>query len=301
MSKPVVPSEILPPEKYDYVDYIERAQEAMAEATKNYFTVGACLIAIKEKEPHGKFIKAVEQHLGMTRMTANNIMRVTERFSNIKPVLHLEASKLYALLPASDEEVEKITKSCNLHRMSKRQIIEKVREVRGSKPKAQQTSQLESLSNRIIHLMRQLVSHTLTPSERSEAKVFLDAITDEYSLVRAKLDVGRRKSRPARDQLKESRERIVGRLNILAGTNYQPHATSNRRHLDARLQDGLTEEEALEIVEMKVEEWKGTEHEMYLRPETLFNATKCESYRGRLPAWRREKSQPRRPDHPDMV
>lgn len=104
-----------------------------------------------------------------------------------------------------------------------------------------------------------------------------------------------------KNKYKEVRERIIAHLNTLAGTNYQPHAKSIRRYLDARLDDGLSEKEALEIIEMMVEEWSGTEHEKYLRPETLFNATKCESYRGRLPLWRKQKAQPRRPDHPDMV
>ena len=102
-----------------------------------------------------------------------------------------------------------------------------------------------------------------------------------------------------RDPHQQNRIAIIEHLNNYAGTNYQPHAEGNRKHLDARFNEGLTVEEAFEIIEMKTEEWKGTESERYLRPETLFNQTKCEQYRGQLPVWRRRKSEPAWQD-PDL-
>jgi len=94
-----------------------------------------------------------------------------------------------------------------------------------------------------------------------------------------------------KDPHHQTRIVIIEHLNSYAGTNYRPHAKGNRKHLDARLNDGLTVEEAFEIIEMKAEDWKGTDSEMYLRPETLFNETKCEQYRGQLPVWQRRKSE----------
>lgn len=52
--------------------------------------------------------------------------------------------------------------------------------------------------------------------------------------------------------------------------------------LKARLIDGMTTEDLCAIIDMKFQEWAGTEMEMYLRPATLFNATKCEQYLGQL-------------------
>lgn len=69
---------------------------------------------------------------------------------------------------------------------------------------------------------------------------------------------------------------ILNYLNEKAGTHYKPVA-SNLKFIKARLKD-YTEEELKLVVDKKVKEWKETNMQMYLRPETLFNATKFESY-----------------------
>ena len=47
--------------------------------------------------------------------------------------------------------------------------------------------------------------------------------------------------------------------------------------INARLKEGFTVEDFKTVIDKKVDEWKGTELEQYLRPDTLFG-TKFESY-----------------------
>ena len=72
--------------------------------------------------------------------------------------------------------------------------------------------------------------------------------------------------------------------------DYYPgeHTFINLRHVEQRdafesiLGVFIVDEERLDdlkkVIDKKVADWKGTQYQIYLRPETLFNATKFESY-----------------------
>lgn len=82
-------------------------------------------------------------------------------------------------------------------------------------------------------------------------------------------------------EIKESNNnivrQIVERLNFLAGTKYRTNTDSTKRIIKARLSDGYTLNDFYAVIDKKTKEWKGTEMEKYLRPQTLFG-TKFESY-----------------------
>lgn len=68
------------------------------------------------------------------------------------------------------------------------------------------------------------------------------------------------------------------RLNHLLGTRFKPNAQSMVSHVSARLREGYTQEDFLEVIDKKVSEWGPDDRmRMYLRPETLFGP-KFESY-----------------------
>lgn len=69
---------------------------------------------------------------------------------------------------------------------------------------------------------------------------------------------------------------ILDYLNKKAGTHYKP-VESNLKFINARLKD-YSIENLKTVINKKVVEWKGTSMQKYLRPETLFNAIKIESY-----------------------
>ena len=69
---------------------------------------------------------------------------------------------------------------------------------------------------------------------------------------------------------------LLNYLNSKAGTHFKPVQT-NIRFLLARLKE-YSKEDVQKVIDKKVAEWKDTSMQKYLRPETLFNATKFESY-----------------------
>ena len=71
---------------------------------------------------------------------------------------------------------------------------------------------------------------------------------------------------------------IIDYFNAQAGKHYSYKCDATRRFIDARLAEGHTVEDFKRVIRVKVAEWKGTEHEKYLRPETLFRPSHFESY-----------------------
>lgn len=69
---------------------------------------------------------------------------------------------------------------------------------------------------------------------------------------------------------------IIDALNKAAGTNYRVAAYS-KRWIDKRWRDGFRLPDFEKVIANMAARWKGTEWEMYLRPETLFG-NKFESY-----------------------
>lgn len=78
----------------------------------------------------------------------------------------------------------------------------------------------------------------------------------------------------SKDILQE--KEIIDYLNEKAKTRYTT-CKSNTKFIAARLKE-YSLEDLKSVIDCKCKEWKGTNMEMYLRPETLFNATKFENY-----------------------
>lgn len=71
---------------------------------------------------------------------------------------------------------------------------------------------------------------------------------------------------------------VLEYLNEKTGSKYRISTTKNTEQISARLQEGWNVDNLKEVIDKKVSEWKGTQMEKYLRPITLFNSTKFESY-----------------------
>ena len=75
---------------------------------------------------------------------------------------------------------------------------------------------------------------------------------------------------------------ILAFLNKKTGRNYRP-VLANLNMIRARLKEGYTADELRQVVAKKCREWRGDSFmEKYLRPATLFNATKFAQYSGEL-------------------
>ena len=70
---------------------------------------------------------------------------------------------------------------------------------------------------------------------------------------------------------------IISYLNSKLGTKYRVNNKVTQKHINARLSEKYTVEDFKTVIDRKYDEWKGTNMEQYLRPETLFG-TKFESY-----------------------
>ena len=75
---------------------------------------------------------------------------------------------------------------------------------------------------------------------------------------------------------------ILDFLNEKTGRAYRP-VESNLKLIIARLRSGATPGQCRQVIAKKTREWKGrADMALYLRPATLFNATKFEQYVGEL-------------------
>ena len=70
---------------------------------------------------------------------------------------------------------------------------------------------------------------------------------------------------------------IIAHLNEKAGTNYRATGKATQGHINARIAEGYTVEDFYTVIDKKCAEWRGTDFEKFLRPETLFG-TKFDSY-----------------------
>ena len=71
--------------------------------------------------------------------------------------------------------------------------------------------------------------------------------------------------------------RVIEYLNSKTGKSYKDTTRKTQSLIKARIDEGFNEEEFFKVIDNKVAEWKGTEYEKYLRPETLFG-NKFEGY-----------------------
>ena len=72
---------------------------------------------------------------------------------------------------------------------------------------------------------------------------------------------------------KDTYKSIVEYLNQKTGSNYKASTKKTQSCIHARLAEGFTVDDFKTVIDKKCAEWKGTEWEQYLRPETLFGTT----------------------------
>ena len=70
---------------------------------------------------------------------------------------------------------------------------------------------------------------------------------------------------------------VIKYLNEKANTNYRPSTKNTQSFISARLKEGFTIEDFKKVIDVKAENWMGTDFGKYLRPATLFG-TKFENY-----------------------
>lgn len=86
-------------------------------------------------------------------------------------------------------------------------------------------------------------------------------------------------AKPQRKSFSAESNEVLEYLNKIAGTKYQPVA-ANLNLIAGRLRDGFSVDSIKAVIDRQNAEWAKTDMRKYLRPETLFNATKFAGYAG---------------------
>lgn len=126
----------------------------------------------------------------------------------------------------------------------------------------------------------------------------------EVKLSQAKLSKGKlsktRQDKTSRDQPEadnipaESVKEVIDYLNQKAGTKYRATTAATKRLVGARLKEGFTVDDCKKVIDNKVADWLNDEKmKNYLRPNTLFQASKFESYLNETPkkSWQQQEDE----------
>lgn len=86
-------------------------------------------------------------------------------------------------------------------------------------------------------------------------------------------------------------QKVIEYLNQKTGKNFKSGSKANQKHIKARFSEGFTLEDFKKVIDLKCEEWSGSQMETYLRPETLFG-DKFDSYLNACPAAKYQSQEP---------
>lgn len=104
-------------------DVTERVRYYARRSAGDMLELGRALTEAKELVPHGEWENYVRENAGMEIRTAQNFMQAFRKWGTGNPDLSkLNVGQMIALLPATDEEIEKISEDGDLSGMSSRQI-----------------------------------------------------------------------------------------------------------------------------------------------------------------------------------
>ncbi len=109
---------------YNRERYIKRLRKAAQTAVLANLEVGRCLIVLKQMEPHGDFLNALEQ-VGIPQRTAYRYIAVTKNFYGFDDdfVREMGTTKLYTLLAAPQAEVESLKEEGEFMGKDKEELV----------------------------------------------------------------------------------------------------------------------------------------------------------------------------------
>ena len=101
-------------------------------------------------------------------------------------------------------------------------------------------------------------------------------------------------SQPEADHISIEVVEVIDYLNQKAGTKYRATTAATKRLVGARLKEGFTVDDFKKVIDNKVADWLNDEKmKNYLRPNTLFQASKFESYLNETPkkSWQQQEDE----------
>jgi len=74
-------------------------------------------------------------------------------------------------------------------------------------------------------------------------------------------------------------KQVIDHLNSMTGKKFKYTTKATQRYIIARLAEGFTVDELKQVIDVKTQQWlRDPEMKRFLRPETLFAASHCDSY-----------------------
>lgn len=122
-------------------------------------------------------------------------------------------------------------------------------------------------------------AYTMKKSEPSTIRQLpVDEPSTQVRLGKVRLGKDNNNTMSGKPDRAGARLEIVSYLNEKTGKDFRHSTKATVRLIEARLNDGYTVKDFKKVIDNKTAEWKGTEQEQYLRPETLFAPSHFESY-----------------------
>lgn len=84
------------------------------------------------------------------------------------------------------------------------------------------------------------------------------------------------KAAPEKEEIPH--KQIIDYLNERTGKSYKHNTANTLKSINGRWADGFRLKDFVHVIDVKTEEWKGTEYEQYLNPTTLFRPSHFEKY-----------------------
>lgn len=112
----------------------------------------------------------------------------------------------------------------------------------------------------------------------TESVIVTETVTDCYQNGNFSLPKQYPQKTTPKDNTKDICIECLNYLNEKANRNYKP-VDSNLNFIKGRLKEGYTRDDVIHVIDVKISQWlNDTTMNQYLRPATLFNATKFSQY-----------------------
>lgn len=234
-------------------DVTERVRYYARRSAGDMLELGKALTEAKELVPHGDWEGYVKENAGMELRMAQNFMQAYRKWGTGNPDLsRLNVGQMIALLPASDEEIEKISGEKDLSGMSSREIkaaIQKARrEGRAEAEEEQAEKTRDAMQCMANDKARELAKQKMAFDEELKKKVDETRAEqkDQIEAMRAQLAESREAADALRKQAEEAESRAQDAMRAAIEAGRDVSAQSAKLEAESRkLRQELADKDAI--------------------------------------------------------
>jgi uncharacterized phage protein (TIGR02220 family) len=173
------------------------------------------------------------------------------------------------LKTTAEDEVENLQKSSNQSRLSHAGNVTSATQVSRSDRDKNGTIESESESESEERLIEDSNSNIMSSSKTNCDDAHNQTNQNEATM---------KPEQPTNQTYGPQSRAVLHMLNEVAGRNFR-ETDQNLKIIKMRLKEpGVEVQEVRKMIQRQLDMWRGTEFERFLRPETLFNATKFSGY-----------------------